>query len=66
MPRVSFKLPSIMSRAYMSAYIQFNQPKCTFRADISEFYSSRCNKLKCFVYVLCLLHAHPRVAVIST
>ena len=65
MPRMSLRLPSMMSEQGSSAWIRapgFEMP--TFRADIGELYAARVDELERFVHVLRLLYAHSRRLVV--
>lgn len=66
MPRISFKLPSMIS-ARDGFQLFFNSNvRLTLRSDIGELYPPRRDKFQRLVYVLRLLYAHSRIAIVAS
>jgi hypothetical protein len=67
MPRISFGLPSMMSEWAESDLVSvYKSCLLTFRTNICELNTPRGDELKGLVHVLCLLHSHSRVLIVST
>ena len=66
MPRMSLGFPSMISskEGELDGIID-GMRKRTFRADVGEFDTSRCDKLQSHVHIFGFLDSHARILVIS-